>query len=170
MTDELASLENPQRMEIWRWATRLALLFLLGPCQIPVFPAEAKTTMEIHIGVPPIKMLHVDTEWEVVGESTDESGGGVVTLQTQYGVTCNVDGTVIHATLVSELPVGVRLSVCMVSSIGESTGWIELLEGSQAGLVTGVCGSEFGVTEMTIAIPQGLSLPDIPITIVYAIE
>ena len=131
---------------------------------------SASTSMDIRIVIPPIKMLGVSGDWDVVGSVPAAGGGTLVSATGSYGVTCVPHDTTIWAQLEQSLPPGARVSVLMHSSVGVGLGWTELSSTYSASLVFNPKGAEFNTVEMRIAVPVGMDVSDLPIEIVYWID
>jgi hypothetical protein len=100
----------------------LAVILLVGSIA-SAGAEESSVSHDIRIRVEPVLMLDVDPHWSVQTQQENQDGGRTVEFVADYGVTCNVPGSVIWADLSSSIPEGVRVAVRMESAVGTSTGW-----------------------------------------------
>ena len=147
------------------WLAAMAAIFTA-----PTFADTAAVTHEVQIGITPVELLSVDSNWKTEGVFLSESGPTVIIASTTYGVTCTTGGSIIRVVLVSPFPVGATAKMRMQSDIGISLGWVTLAIDILSDLVLCPKGAEYNIAELELTVPEEISIGDLRIFIVYSIE
>lgn len=127
-------------------------------------------TQRITIRIDPVQVFAAASDWHTISEQIGETGDTVVTAHTSYGITTNVEGTVIMAMLGAAPPSGVTVELLLESSIGQSLGWVDLDFVALSPLVTGVKGNEFNTAFVRFTVPAGMPTEGMQIPIYYHVQ
>jgi hypothetical protein len=152
-----------------RMSAMLAVILLLGSVGFAA-AAEDSVSHVVRIQILPVSMLDVDSEWHVQTQQENQNGGRTVELVANYGVSCNVPGSVIWADFSSSIPEGVRVAVRMESTVGTSTGWHDLSGCTSVELVRQPRGAEYNYVLVRVEMDEQVNPCSVQMGFAFRLE